>query len=53
LSAYRITCHPSGKVYVGITTLTLRDRWRRHIEAARYGRGTRMAAAILENSVEE
>jgi group I intron endonuclease len=44
--AYRITCLINGKVYIGITTRSIKERWRRHCEAAKYGRKTRLAAAI-------
>ena len=37
--AYLITHLPSGKVYVGITSRTLRQRWNEHLYESRRGRG--------------
>ncbi len=49
--AYRVHCAVSGKAYIGITTRPLATRWRQHVEAAKYGRKTRIAAAIRKYGV--
>jgi len=38
--AYLITCLANGKVYVGITSRPLKDRWAEHLYESRRGRAT-------------
>lgn len=35
---YKITNLVNGKVYIGQTTKTVLDRWKKHLDAARYGK---------------
>lgn len=43
---YEIQCSHSGKSYVGQTTRGLKSRWAKHVEFARRGGKTHLAAAI-------
>lgn len=45
LMAYRITCIPTGRVYVGITSQGLRRRWNQHLSASKKG-STKLSRAI-------
>lgn len=51
--AYLITCLLDGKVYIGITSRTLRQRWNEHIYESRRGRsGMTLAWAIAKHGAE-
>jgi group I intron endonuclease len=51
--AYTITHHPSGKVYVGITSRTLKQRWNEHIYESRRGRvAMTISRAIAQHGAE-
>lgn len=52
--AYLITCAVDGKVYVGITSRTLKQRWAEHLyESRRRRSGMTMAAAIAKHGADK
>ena len=49
---YQVTNVVSGKVYIGLTTMALAERWRRHVGHALAGRGYALHDAIRKYGVE-
>jgi group I intron endonuclease len=45
-SIYKITCHETGKFYIGKTCQSLSQRWSNHVSEAKYGADTHFKRAI-------
>lgn len=51
-SVYLATCAPTGRQYIGFTTRSPAERWRRHVQQAEQGGGYLLHAAIRKHGAE-
>lgn len=51
-TAYRIACVATGLSYIGMTCMSLKDRWQKHTSEARIGRDRKLYRAMREHGID-